>query len=323
MSSASPGPSMRCRVAGHDWSNDRVAQWITLVAPERPAGKSRVPNSAGDRVMARLAARREGVRMGRRGRPRRDTVGFFATTLAGLRHAVRSEARADSELRPRCRPFEAVGEALASDPACRLRDRLVLRRLPVRGLELAGDGCPLDDALDGLRAPPARAVTGRDPSYADGPGAARGLERGDARLPPPAHLRGPADRTRQPRPPAQPALRALPRPAVGSRPGARDTTRSSSLDTRVDPGDRDPSARRCAWPARRDRPHGLPGRRDRRPGRHASGSRSSSAATTGSPPARRCSARCWPASHPARVWIEALPHDDSAAAALLDELARR
>ena len=98
--------------------------------------------------------------------------------------------------------FEAVGEALASGSG---RHRRLFRRRPGagprRGVRRGG--------ARGLRAT-WRGVTGDDPSYDVVVGAAHGLERDHAGLPPPALLRGPAHRAGQPGPPAQPALGALP-----------------------------------------------------------------------------------------------------------------
>ena len=83
-------------------------------------------------------------------------MGRFTTRARGPATG-RSEARV--ELLPR---WAAVGEALASDPACRLPETRLA--CATAGRELAGDGLPLDAALDALRTT-TRAATRRDPAY--------------------------------------------------------------------------------------------------------------------------------------------------------------
>lgn len=61
--------------------------------------------------------------------------------------------------------FEAVGEALASDGGPGPRNERVGAACSVLGRDLAADGIPLDEALDGLRVT-SRRVTGEPPSYA-------------------------------------------------------------------------------------------------------------------------------------------------------------
>ena len=157
-------------------------------------------------------------------------------------------------------------------------------------------------------------------------GAAHGVERDDAGLPPPALLRRPAHRARQPGPPAQPDLRALPPGAPGDA-GIRGTRSSSSRCRRRDPSD---EPRRPLHPRDADRPgrragaHGLRPRRDDRAARQAPG---------GDPhPPRRAARSTGPVlrtlldgaerTAPPRVWIEGLPGTDAVAGTLLDELAR-
>ncbi|MGH3348477.1 MAG: hypothetical protein ACRDO4_15965, partial [Nocardioides sp.] len=93
-------------------------------------------------------------------------MGNFWTPLGSAR--VRSGARAaTSEPRaPGPARFEATGEALASDPAPASGEPgpAVLDACLYAGLELGRDGVPLEDALDGLRET-CLAVTDRDPSY--------------------------------------------------------------------------------------------------------------------------------------------------------------
>ena len=83
-------------------------------------------------------------------------MGLFTTRTRGPTPGP-SEAR--WELLPR---FAAVGEALASDPACRVPDTLLACAIAGRGL--AADGEPLESALDALRAT-TRVVTRREPPY--------------------------------------------------------------------------------------------------------------------------------------------------------------
>lgn len=61
--------------------------------------------------------------------------------------------------------FEAVGEALASVGGPDVRAERAVAACSVLGRDLAADGVPLDEALDGLR-DTARWVTGEPPSYA-------------------------------------------------------------------------------------------------------------------------------------------------------------
>ena len=118
------------------------------------------------------------------------------------------ECRADPEPRRHCRrAWASVGEALALGVLGRRRALsrwsgrdLAERRCPGRG----GAGRAAVDH------PAGRAAA--SPTYDECEALVDGLERGDARLPAPALLRGPADRARQPGAPAQPARRALPRP---------------------------------------------------------------------------------------------------------------
>ena len=155
------------------------------------------------------------------------------------------------------------------------------------GRELARDGVSLEEALDGLRPTCARwcaAATRRTTP----PRALLGrLERGDARLPAPAVLRGPDDRAGQPGARAQPARRALPR-----QPRAPPTSATAYALVVLDADRRRPGQRRSSTPAtahpvaaarprRRGGPHGLRRRRDRRPAGPRPGRRRRRAATSG------------------------------------------
>lgn len=88
-------------------------------------------------------------------------MGFFATLT---RKSPADGPEAGRELPERVRAglprrFEAVGEALASGSGS-------LEACEVAGSSLAQDGASLEEVLEDLRAT-SRAVTGRDPAYAD------------------------------------------------------------------------------------------------------------------------------------------------------------
>ena len=212
------------------------------------------------------------------------------------------------------RRFEAVG----GGPGLGIG---LARRLPVVGRTLATTGPRSRRPWRAARhvAP----VSRRRPGLRRHLGARVGLERGHPGLPPPAVLRGPADRARQPRARAQPALRALPRTTTTT---VRSTPRPWSCASCRRPIPATTAATTpTAWShsmrlarARRGRAHRLRRRRDHRPrGQHrvvvASSSATSdwatgsgaaahdaSAAPASHQPTRACGSRACPATDAGR-----------------------
>lgn len=249
-------------------------------------------------------------------------MGFFTTSSRASARG-RSEVRAEpSQPGPVPARFEATGDALASDPA--LGDPgtgvAVLDACEYVGLELGRDGVPLEDALDGLRET-SLLVTGRDPSYPMVRALSSGWSEatlgylhqltcedpltGLASL---AHLRS--------------RISEVYREQPADRRSVRESHALVVIET-VDPGDRDVfgAALRIARLAESARTVFAGGetvgrvsreriavliRRDERLPRRLGLVRTLLSRVTPVP----------------RVWVEALPDDDSAAAALLDELAR-
>ena len=228
--------------------------------------------------------------------------------------------------------FEAVGERLAAghdaSSAC-----------AVVGREMARDGADLGEALDGLRATYAR-VQGGEPDFRAAACSVRGLERGDARLPAPALVRGPSDGAGQPCARAGQALGGLSRGRAG---GAIDEHQPRAGGGRPPPARTGPSeggpaatgerarwspvsSRPCGWPGWPTTHAGVSGRGDHRTGRPETAGRG-----------RRARGACSrqrvgllrglvedldPRGERARVWIEGLPPSDDGAGLLLDEIAR-
>ena len=249
-------------------------------------------------------------------------MGFFTT---GSRASARgrSEVRAEpSQPGPVPARFEATGDALASDPARGgpTPGAAVLDACEYVGLELGRDGVPLEDALDGLRET-SLLVTGRDPTYP----MVRALSSGWSeatlgylhQLTCEDPLTGLATLAH---------LRSRIAEVYRERPADRRSVRESHalvvIET-VDPGERDVFGAalriaRLAESARtvfaggetmgrvgRERIAVLVLRDDRLPRRLGL--------------VRTLLSRVTPAP---RVWVEALPDTDAAAASLLDELAR-
>ena len=247
---------------------------------------------------------------------------FWIRPLGSAR--VRSGARAATSEphAPGSARFEATAEALASDPGAAHGEPgpAVLDACLYAGLELGRDGVPLDDALDGLRRTCLR-VTDRDPSYPVLRAVASGWSEatlgylhqltcedpltGLASLP---HLRSRISELYRDQ-------------GISGRP-VRETHALVVVDT-VDPGDLDvfAAALRIARLAETVRTVFSGGetlgrvgreriavliRRDERLPRRLGLLRNLLSGVLPAP----------------RVWVESLPGDDDAAAALLDELAR-
>lgn len=249
-------------------------------------------------------------------------MGFFTT---GSRASARgrSEVRVEpSQPGPVPARFEATGDALASDPALGRAEPAVavLDACEYVGMELGRDGVPLEDALDGLRET-SLLVTGRDPSYP----MVRSLSRGwsDATLgylhqltcedpltglASLAHLR------------SRIAEVYRDQPADGR--SVRETHALVVIET-VAPGDRDVfgAALRIARLAESARTVFAGGETVGRVGREriAVLIRRDERLPRRLGLVRTLLSRVTPVP---RVWVEALPDDDAAAAALLDELAR-
>ncbi len=241
-------------------------------------------------------------------------MGRFSTRSRGPTTG-RSEARV--ELLPR---WAAVGEALASDPACRLAKTLTA--CANAGRELAGDGLPLSAALDALRTT-TRAVTRRDPSYDSVRAVGAGWS--EATL---GHLRELTCEDPLTGLASLPHLRSRLAELYRDQAVGRGVVREHHVLLVLDTPGRPPEgeafgsalrAARLADTARTVFPGGLTAgrvgpervavlvRRDDRLPRRLVLVR---ALLDGVTP-------------PVRVWVESLPLEDSSAAALLDELARR
>ena len=247
---------------------------------------------------------------------------FWTRPLGSARMRSGARAATSEPLAPGSARFEATGEALASDPDTAHGDpgSAVLDACLDAGLELGRDGVPLDDALDGLRQT-CLTVTGRDPSYQVLRAVATGWSEatlgylhqltcedpltGLASLP---HLRSRISEVYRDQ-------------RIGGRP-VRESHALVVVDT-VDPGDLDvfAAALRIARLAETVRTVFAGGetlgrvgrermavliRRDERLPRRLGLVRSLLSGVAPLP----------------RVWVESLPGDDDAAAALLDELAR-